>query len=185
MNEKKRNRELRQYTGWDSQWKGVGSTCTIMYCMWLNNTSYRRWRYNWTLCPIAIVGNFWGKNLHDLQPPMKCCLPTDLQKLSSHVPWFCSGCVLTTLLLMQALDAHAYADQITSKFKQLCSIDPYRNGYYSDLCKYQQFTTIILLLLCKALYRVHHLFVLILLYSEQVHYWTDIKKSPPRYFKMW
>ena len=48
---------------------------------------------------------------------------------------FCSGCVLTTLLLMQALDAHAYADQITSKFKQLCSIDPYRNGYYSDLCK--------------------------------------------------
>ena len=46
-----------------------------------------------------------------------------------------SGCVLTTLLLMQALDAHKYADQITSKFKQLQSIDPYRKGYYSDLCE--------------------------------------------------
>lgn len=57
-----------------------------------------------------------------------------------HVSLFCItliglGCVLTTLLLMQALDAHTYADQITSKFKQLCSIDPYRTGYYSDLCK--------------------------------------------------
>ena len=62
---------------------------------------------------------------------------------------------------MQALDAHAYADQITSKFKQLCSIDPYRNGYYSDLCKYQQFTTV-LLLLCKALHCVHHLFVFVI-----------------------
>ena len=47
----------------------------------------------------------------------------------------CSGCVLTTLLLMQAVDAHTYADQITSKFKHLCSIDPYRTGYYRDLCK--------------------------------------------------
>ena len=60
--------------------------------------------------------------------------------LDLHVSLFCItliglGCVLTTLLLMQALDAHTYADQITGKFKQLCSIDPYRTGYYSDLCK--------------------------------------------------
>ena len=59
----------------------------------------------------------------------------------------CSGCVLTTLLLMQALDAHTYTDQIASKFKQLCSIDPYRNGYYSDLCKDQYFTINIIILL--------------------------------------
>ena len=44
--------------------------------------------------------------------------------------------VLTTLLLMQALDASEYADNIKGKFKQRCSIDPYRMGYYSDLCEY-------------------------------------------------
>lgn len=46
-----------------------------------------------------------------------------------------TGCVLTTLHLMQALDAHKYHDEIVKMFKQLIDIDPQRIGRYSDLCK--------------------------------------------------
>ena len=48
----------------------------------------------------------------------------------------CVGCLLTTMLLMAALDPHKYLPEIEDKAHQLMIIDPYRKLYYSDLCEY-------------------------------------------------
>lgn len=45
------------------------------------------------------------------------------------------GCILTTALLMQALDSRKYFTEISEYLKQLCSVDPYREAYYRDLCE--------------------------------------------------
>lgn len=47
----------------------------------------------------------------------------------------CTGCILTVVLLMQALDADKYLLETTDMLKKLCFVDPCRSAYYQDLCK--------------------------------------------------
>ncbi|CAI7999217.1 Geranylgeranyl transferase type-2 subunit alpha, partial [Geodia barretti] len=42
-------------------------------------------------------------------------------------------CILTTLLLLQALDWLANSTQIGDMFRRLCEVDHYRQGYYQDM----------------------------------------------------
>ena len=44
-----------------------------------------------------------------------------------------SGCVLTTLQLLEAVDPLNGHDDILNLFDKLVIVDPYRKGYYSDL----------------------------------------------------
>jgi len=47
----------------------------------------------------------------------------------------CVGCVLSTMLLKQSLDPVKYHDDIIKHCSVLNKVDPYRHGYYTDLCK--------------------------------------------------
>ena len=49
-------------------------------------------------------------------------------------PLYIVGCILTTLLLLQALDWLANSTQIGDMFRRLCEVDHYRQGYYQDMC---------------------------------------------------
>ena len=96
-----------------------------------------------------------------------------------------SGCVLTALLLMQAVDAQKYAEQITTKFKQLVSIDPYRKGYYCDLCEYHSLMLALeastiglhyhlsVTIVCRFMYSVH-------LFTCTVYQWYVYQKVQGR-----
>ena len=45
------------------------------------------------------------------------------------------GCILSTLLLKQSLDPVKHHDDIVKYCSMLVEVDPYRRGYYIDLCK--------------------------------------------------
>jgi len=46
------------------------------------------------------------------------------------------GCILTTLLLKQCVDPVKHHGDIVKLFSSLSEVDPYRHGYYADLCKH-------------------------------------------------
>ena len=43
------------------------------------------------------------------------------------------GCILTTALLMQALNPRENFAEISAYLGKLCTVDPYRAAYYRDL----------------------------------------------------
>ena len=51
--------------------------------------------------------------------------------VASHV-----GCILTTLLLKQSVNPVRHHEDIVKLFSSLSEVDPYRHGYYTDLCKH-------------------------------------------------
>ena len=46
---------------------------------------------------------------------------------------FLSGCLLSSLELMQAVDQFQYSEAIQATFSKLLMVDSYRSGYYYDL----------------------------------------------------
>ena len=71
-----------------------------------------------------------------LPPPPSSLLPPRSPPLTHSTPQSAPGCILTTLLLMQALDSEANHQRISDMFTRLTQVDPYRHGYYQDMCKY-------------------------------------------------
>jgi hypothetical protein len=46
---------------------------------------------------------------------------------------FVAGTLLTSVLLMQAIDRQKYQDDTFAKLSQLIHVDPHRGGYFKDL----------------------------------------------------
>lgn len=53
-----------------------------------------------------------------------------------------TGCLLTTLLLMQALGSRNSHQEILDMFAKLSDVDPYRHGYYQDMRKFVDFAVL-------------------------------------------
>ena len=50
--------------------------------------------------------------------------------------YFLSGCLLSSLELMQAVDQFQYYEAIQAAFSKLLMVDSYRSGYYHDLSEF-------------------------------------------------
>ena len=61
---------------------------------------------------------------------------TDPRLLAMSLSPAFTGCVLTTLQLLEAVDPVGSHEEILNLFDKLVVIDPYRKGYYNDLSKY-------------------------------------------------
>lgn len=75
--------------------------------------------------------------LLDEEPTNKCeCLCVCVCLCVCECVIMDTGCLLTTMLLMEAIDPCKYLGEIRDKALKLMEVDPYRKFYYSDLSEY-------------------------------------------------